>query len=274
VTGLRGRLRRVWAPPVGVALLLTGCAVLAGGSEAERAVSETGERLADITSGTVEIRVLTGGLDDAGADVGFELEGPFDVVADPPVARFTYTQFVADTEQTSVLTTVDGASFIEVDDVAYRLDEDGSRGVRIDGPLEGLDLSAWVLEPTLSEHGGGVDRIEGRLDAPVAIRDLMTLSAGDTATGPHTAFAEADADQIRSAVRSSTVVLETGSENRLLHRIHGVVEFARDPDTGVRIPGGRFEFTIAISDHNEPIDVSAPADPRPIGEMPEPATER
>jgi hypothetical protein len=263
---------RIAMRPLAAALMVVALGACAGGgaSPAERAVSETGERLADISSGELTIRILTGGLENDDADTGFELRGPFDVDDDPPTARFTYTQFVAGTEQTSIFTTTGGASFVEVDGVAYELDDDRAGQLEIAGPLEGLNLSAWLIDPTITGSDGGIERIEAQLDTPIVIRDLVTLSAGDGAPGELAELAEEDADAIRRAARTARATLETGSEDRLLHRLSGVMEFSRDPDTGVRIPGGRFEFAIEISDHDGAVTITPPANPRPISELPEP----
>jgi len=256
--------RRAAACSLALALAATAC----GGSEADRAVRDTGERLADVRSGELVLRVVTGALEDEGADTGFELAGPFDLAADPPAARFTYTQFVADAQQVSTLTTAGGEAFVEVDGVAYQLDDAAAARLRPAGPLEGLDLSAWLVEPTIVAQEGGVDRIEARLDTPIVLRDLMTLGAELDARPEPPGMDATDADRLRRAARSAVATLETGSHDRLLHRLHGRIEFASGTHPDLQLPGGRFEFTVMLAGHNQPVTVEAPADARPVEDLP------
>lgn len=252
---------------IGSIALVLATSACAGGTPAEQAVAETGERLQEIQSGDMTLRMVVGPLEEGADDVGFEMTGVFQTGGDAPAAQLTYTQFVAGTEQTSTFTSVDGSAFVEVDGTSYELQDDAAGAIADIEAFNGLDLAAWMTEPQLVEGPDGIDRIESPLDPAVVLRDLLAMGArigGDTGLPE---IVPGEADQIRRAARDATGVLETGTDDRLLRQLSGRMDLV--PDERFGLPGGRLEFLLAVDRPNEPVQVDAPADPRPISELPD-----
>jgi hypothetical protein len=244
------------------AFVLSGC----GGSDAEAIIERAAESLAEVRSGEVAVRVTTGPLEGEGADVGFEVTGPFSTADADPRAQLTYRQVVADTEQVTVVTAIGDAAYIEVDGQAYELDDPPPALTA--GPLADVDLAAWLVDPVVAEDADGGHTVEADLDAAVVLRDLLALASGAGAGDALGELAAADADAIRRAARSASAVLETAGDEGYLRRLHGRIDFATDVADAIGAAGARIEFELGLTRHGEPVTITAPPSARPQSDLP------
>lgn len=263
----RGRLpTRVGACLLAAVVLLSGCA-----SDAEQAVGETGERLAELRSGELALRMSVRSLHDEASTVGFELTGPFALrERGLPHARLTYTQFVADTEQTSTLIATGEEAFIEVGGQAYRLPDEQAADLAVgDGDgFQSLALQQWLVDPEIVERDGDVEVIHADVEPATALRDLLALGHGlgadDAALPP---LNDDEAERLRRAVRVASAELVTGAEDRLLRRLVLHLELATDADLPEPYRGGVIDVDLRVDGPNSPVEVQPPADPLPAEEL-------
>ena len=101
-----------------------------------RRIWETADRLGELRSGQMTLELLVS-PDVEGADLGFELEGPFELSrrdGELPRAHLRYTQIAGDlSDQLEFISNPDGA-WVVVDEQAYELPVSTVEGLRGPGP--------------------------------------------------------------------------------------------------------------------------------------------
>jgi hypothetical protein len=248
---------------------LTGC----GGSSAGSVVSETTSNLGKIHSGVLDLKLMItphGG----GQPFGFELKGPFSLRPGKlPVARVAYTQTANGTSGT--------ATFVSDGTRAWVVSSAGTRPLTAaqaaplmgatqalggsGGGLSGFDVGAWVNHAKVSDGGavGGAqtDEITGDLDVVAAANGLMGFAA--LAGRNATQIAGADATRLRDAVKSSSVDVFTGKDDRLLRRMALSADLGFDVPAGLKNAlgtnvGAKIDFLLAVTDPNKPVVVHRP----------------
>lgn len=259
---------------LGVTLLLVGC----GGDDAAQVVRETQAKLGEIRSGQLSMRVEVA-AHGGGGPVGLRLQGPFSLASPGPlpVARVRYTQLAGAERAVATLVSTGRRAYVELDGTPYRLprareDEladalggrDRGRGL----DALGLDLAEWIEEPRLEEVAGSagheLERVTGRVDVVAALRDV--LSAAGQATDEGFDIDERTVEGIRKAVRSSSIELVTGVDDRLLRRLRLELDFqapARLQPLLGGLRGGRLLFALQIERPNQAIRVDEPTGAQP-----------
>jgi hypothetical protein len=237
----------------------------------------TADKLGEIRSGTMVLRIVASTR--GGDDTGFEIGGPFSLPEGEslPEAELAYERLGEEVSEALVFVSTGEAAFLEVDGQAYELPPEqvstlvGSADPGDEGPFDGLDVSAWAIEPKASE-GDVVDGVETEvvradLDVVAAVNDLFDM-ARDFGAADLPSVKGDEAERLRRAVETATLELVTGKEDRFLRRLRVAIELgARAPedlDPALRdLLGVRFKLVLSISDPNQEIDVPAPSNPLP-----------
>lgn len=254
----------------------SGC----GGENARDALAETAERMGEIRSGTLLLRVE---VTSAGERAGFAIDGPFALADDAeslPVADVTVTRFAGEDEASTRIISTGEEAFVQIGEATYELppeqaEELGGAGAPLaaDTGLGVLEIGDWFRDPELHEDdvkigGDATDRIASSLDVVAALNDLLAVSAG-TAGGRAPTLAGKSADQVRNAVERATVEVFTGSDDRLLRRLLIDARFDAALPPKLRgalgdVPAARFRLALTIVDPNEEIRAKAPANAQPF----------
>ena len=250
-----------------VALAVLAVAGCGGGASAGDVLRDTADRLGEIRSADLDMRLVL--EPDAGSGrVGFSLRGPVDLGTGDglPTARLEYTQIAGSREGRGTFISTGGEAFVELAGTAYRLPGDAlsaqagtvREGVR-------LPVGRWVRDPELTEEGETY-RVSADLDAVAALRDIFSAAAAAGLDVPD--LRGAAAGELEDSVRSATIELWSGREDRLLRRLRLDIAFRVQTPAALRddlgeLAGGRLAFDVALADHNRPVRVSAPADPQP-----------
>jgi hypothetical protein len=249
-----------------------------GSGDAVAILGETSDRLAEVTSGNLRFSMLAGAVDHERGDVGFSLEGPFDLEGGGlPVAELTHTQVVGETRATATFVSDGTRAYVVVDGQAYELDDEqaaalGTRtgsGDPDEEGLSGLRLERWVTDPQVVDAEGETTRITGGVDVATALPELLSfgarLGADDAGLRP---ASPGDGEALARSTRSAEAEVVTGSSDRLLRRLHLVVVFGAGDDVPEAYRSARMEVELVIDDPNEPVSVKAPADALPAAELP------
>lgn len=267
---------------------LAGCS-LGGGGDAESVLGETARNLGDISSGTLDLRLIVTPRE--GDEFGFELNGPF-ALADRegalPVLDVEYTQIVDGRRGTISLVSTGEKAFAVVDGQAYELGEARTAELRAasgalggggsgsgGGGLEELPIDDWVVDPEVEDGGdvGGAktDLVSGELDVVAAANGLIELARGFGRVLPR--IEGPNADLLRDSARETSFSVWTGEDDRLLRRL------LLEAELGLKVPetlraalgdlvGATVTFELGVADPNEDVSVEAPANPRPSSELP------
>ncbi len=259
-----------------LALALTACG--GGSSGPTGALQETSDKLGDIRSGDLTLRMHVEG---GGKQAGFELQGRF-ALADEgelPVADLDYTQIAGDKEETVRLISTGEKAFVAIGNDVYELPEKQTASLRSaggqvsgDSGLGSLDIGGWLIQPRLSDGGevGGAetDRIQADLDVVRAANDILALIAGLDGRQA-TQLEGRNAEQLRAATKSATIEVHTGKDDRLLRRLVIEARLGADVPAKLRdqlggLANARFTFELAIADPNEDVEVQEPEGAKPL----------
>ncbi|MDQ1396910.1 MAG: hypothetical protein QOG64_2169 [Acidimicrobiaceae bacterium] len=264
-----------------VALAAGGCG---GSGGSGGALHDAGARLGAVHSGNLVLKLTAApGTTGSGHDVGFSLQGPFELKAAKgalPTARLSYTQLAGPKERNSVFISTGDRAFVEVGQTAYQLAPDQTASLRQQGEsqsLQGLHLEKWARAPKVSD-GGTADgvaaqRIDADVDVVPALNDIFGLAGqfGADQTGVKKIDGPS-ADQLRKAVQSAKLVILTGKKDRLMRSLQLDVTFAAQSVSQLQsalgqLAGVRLDVLLTIAGPNQPVHVEPPAAPRPISEL-------
>jgi len=236
-------------------------AALAGCGGSGNVASQTGANVSKITSGVLDLKLLVrphGG----GSPFGFELKGPFALQSGGlPVARIAYTQTANGRSATATFVSNGRKAWIVSTAGTRQLSAAQARGVSFGNTFSGLDLGTWIKDAKVSAGPPGLERVTGTLDVVAAANGLRGIAGLSGRTLPQ--ISGSDADRLRSATRSSSVVLLTTKSGHLLRRL------AVSADLGFSVPasleralgssvGARVDFLLAIARPNSHVVVSGP----------------
>ncbi len=267
-----------------LALLLmpAGC-----GNGAGDALDETAEKLGEIRSGRISM-TLKVTPSTADSQVGFELNGPFslpDRGGELPEAALRYTQIAGTRRGDVQFISSRKEAWVEVEGQAYELPPDQVEGLAAGGaggasPLADLDVASWTKDAELEDGepvaGEQTERIRAEVDVVRALNDALSVAGrlgGDGQVAGLQPLQGTDAEQLESAVSSSSLEVLTGKEDRLLRRL------TLNLDVGLSAPrelagglgllrGARVRLDLRIENPNAPVDVEAPDGALPYSELP------
>jgi hypothetical protein len=268
-----------------VALLAATCVVLAGcgGANGSKLVEQTAAKVGNIKSGRLHLALLVTPRGAGGQQVGFRVSGPFALpkAGQLPVAKLTYTQVLGSREATLTLVSDGVDAFVVVKGQAYQLSADqveqlrGTSGALQTGGLAQLRVGDWVRDPRTGPCGpvaaaADVDCVHGSLDVANAVNDLLELGRDLGRNVP--VLRPGNQRQIGRAVASSTVVLATGHDDRLLRALAIDVLFRPQVPDALRqslgsLVGGKLHFTIAVASPNRPVHVTVPQNALPFDQL-------
>jgi hypothetical protein len=266
---MRNTTSGIWLACAGV-LLAAGC----GPRGADGPLAAAGEKLADIRSGVMTLRLVATAR--SGADTGFEVSGPFSLPEDDslPTADLTLEQLGVKSAEPVRFISTGRSAYVETGGTAYELPPENTESLRGDpeagqeGPFDQLELDSWVIDPKTSEgetvDGVETETISGRLDVLAAANDLFGLAqdlGGTTVPG----IEGEEAERLRAAVESASLEVVIGRDDELLRRLRIDVDLSAsaperlEPALGDLL-GVKFSLLLAIEDPNEPVRVEPPPD--------------
>jgi len=267
------------------AALAAGAALSSCGGGADGAIEETADKLGELRSGQLSVKLLVSPSVE-GADIGFELEGPFELSrrdGELPLTKLRYTQIAGEQKgDVEFVSTADGA-WVDVEGQAYELPPDRVQGLRGagpggegEGPLGDLDLASWTSNEKSSESGD-MERITADVDVVKALNDaidaLGELGGGD-AVGALKPLEGEEAEKLEKAVRSAPFELVTGKDDRLLRRLKLTLDIGTDAPRELagglgNLSGAKVQFDLRIDEPNKPVEVQAPEDALPYESLPQ-----
>jgi len=236
------------------ALAAAGCG--GGGNVA----AQTGRNVAKIHSGVLDLRLLV--TPHGGTPFGFELRGPFALREGKlPLARLALTQTANGTSATATLVSDGRHAWIVSTAGTRQLSAAQARGLSFRGGFTGLDVGSWIRDQRVTDAGGGLDRVTGRLDVVAAANGLDGIAALAGRRMP--ALRGDDAARLTKATRSSSVVLLTGKHDRLLRSLDVAADLGFEVPRALRRAlgssvGARVEFRLAVARPNSRVVVRAP----------------
>jgi hypothetical protein len=137
-----------------------------------------------------------------------------------------------------------------------------------DGERAGFSLQGpFAHHPgALPEEIGGddTDRISADLNVAATVNTLMAIAAQLGGTQPLAALAGTSSEQVEAAIENATIDVWTGTDDRLLRRLQVSIEFSPAAEKVKSLVGAALDFTLEISNPNEPVSVEQPTNVQPF----------
>jgi hypothetical protein len=267
------------AAPVLALLVLLAAGCGGGGGDARKVLAQTASRLGDIRSGDLTMRLVVSPRKGTKGRIGFELRGPFGLERGGlPVAKVAYTQIAGASEATATFISTGVKAYAEVNGKTYELASDATNVLRQaggGGTIAELRIDDWLDHPQVTDGGnvGGAEtqHLEADLDVVAAANDLLSLVRQLGRNAP--TIKGKSADQLRDAVRSSSIDVWSGKDDHLLRRLLLKADLGFDvPDSLQRalgdVVGAKIDFELAVSDPNKAVSVPPPVNPLPSSALP------
>jgi hypothetical protein len=268
----------VLALALAAAVALSACGSN-GGEDTAQASVQSG--LAKIKRGTLSLKFTGGaGETDNGHDVGFALDGPFDLSGKRgtlPIARLRFRQLRGANEMATTFVSTGERAFVLAGGTTVELGDDQLQSLRLtkpkDNDVAGLHLDEWATGPAQAQAGqmeGGiaVERTDSDVDPVRALNDIFGL-ARQFGRGVKAIEGQA-ADDLRKAVRSARMTLLVGAQDRLVRKLALDISFGTDGPTDPAVgqalgqalgdlSAARLHLDLSIDRPNQPIErIEAP----------------
>jgi hypothetical protein len=256
------------ASALGVALTLAGC----GGGGSTDVLSKTADNLSKIQSGRLSMRLLV--TPKSGSPFGFTLKGPFALgkQGSLPVLHVDYTQIANGRSATVTVISTGTTAYVESNGQTTQLTSDQADALRQaggtisgKGGVQSFGVDRW-FEDAKTKDGGRVggaetDEVDAKLDVVAATNDVLALLRRTGRAIP--TISGDQADRLDDAVRSSSIKVFSGKDDRLLRKLSLDVVFGFDVPKALRdalgnVVGARVQFDLAVAEPNRPVHVSAP----------------
>lgn len=247
-------MRRLLAPAMALVALAAGCGRAGDGD----ALAKVADKLDDVRSGELHMRVAAATLNQADRDVGFDVKGAFALSSAKgalPKVRFEYTNLLG--------RRTEAATFVSTGDQAYLLDG-GRRRVLPESAvahlrgkagkpaLAGLEIDKWARSPKVDGN-----TITADVDVPKALNDVFGMAASVGADGGTFPRIEGkDAERLQRAVKASRLEVTTTGEH-MLRTLRLTVDLA--PQAGEllgRFGGARLSVSIDLDRVNQAVDIT------------------
>jgi hypothetical protein len=235
------------------AFALGGC----GGSGERGVVAKTADRIGQIRSGTLHVKLLvTPHSAKASTPFGFKLDGPF-TFGDKPTAKVRYTQIANGKEGTATLVLQGSKGYVVTESGQHRA-LTGAQLASLRGQVRAvhaggvLKIDDWVKSAhgtSCSSGSADVRCVAGDLDPVKLVNGLAGLA------GPGFQVSGGDEKQLRNAMRKATYYLATGKKDSLLRDLRVNADLGLDVPRSLssafgKLVGATFEFRLAIDRPN------------------------
>jgi hypothetical protein len=256
-----------------LALVPAACGGSGGAARSE--LRQTAQRLGEIRSGDLTLKLLVSPTSGTKGRIGFDLHGPFELRSNAlPVADLQYTQYAGSKQATATFVSTGAQAYALVDGKRVALPATATAELRSaagglgvgGGSGGGLRIDSWLQNPSVSDGGtvGGAptDHISAKLDVVNAANGLLAFVRALGHAAP--TISGNSADQLRKAVKSSSIDVWTGKKDHLLRRLDLKARLGFDVPKELQralgsIVGANFEFELAVSSPNRPIHIAAPS---------------
>lgn len=231
---------------------------------------------------TVALDLELSGSSGAGGPVAIKLTGPFDVPEGDEMPKFDLDLSVdagGQSLQGGAISTGDqgflsfqgtdyrvpDALFAQFRDGFTQAQQESGKDASGEPSLQslGIDPTDWLVDPqkagTEEVGGAETEHITAGVDVPKLVDDLQTSAeAAGSAGGQDPQQTAQQLAALKDQIESATVDVFTGTDDLRLRRFVADLKLAG---------GGTATFTLELADLDEPQDIEAPSDAKPIDEL-------
>jgi hypothetical protein len=285
----------VLAIAVPIPAVVAGCG---GGSSSnsedpQKVLDETFNNPTKVTSGVLDVSINGSAEGDQSGDFTASISGPFQTEGNDKTA-FPQLDLTANASVSgggpsfsfdgSLITTKDNA-YVEYQDQAYEVGTDAFKQFtqayaqsakqnqsQSGNPFSrfGVDPSAWLTnitnEGTTDVEGTDTIQIHGDADVAQIVSDLQKISqATGSATTPQ--LTPDQIDQLKGSVKDASIDVYSGTDDHLLRKLAVTLSIAPPASTGATVSSVDLNFSVTLSDVNQPQTITAPSNAKPLSDL-------
>ena len=276
--------------------VVAGCGGSSSNNEdPQKVLDETFNNSTKITSGTLDISLDGSAQGQQSGNFNATISGPFETDPNDPNAfpQFDLAANVGGSSggpsisfSGSLIATKDNA-YVEYQNQAYEVGSDvfkqftqsyaqaakQSQSQRSNQNVFdrlGIDPSTWLTnvsnEGTTDVEGTDTIHVHGDADVAKIFTDLQKVAQQ---TGGATAqqFTPQQLDQLKSAVKQASIDVYSGTDDHLLRKLALSLQITPPAGTSATVSSVDLNFSIALSDVNQPQTISAPSNAKPISDL-------
>jgi hypothetical protein len=275
--------------------VVAGCG---GGSSSnnedpQKVLDETFNNPTKITSGKLDVSISGSAEGDQSGDFSASISGPFQTTTDQ--TAFPELDLTANISASSggpslsfdgsLITTKDNA-YVEYQDQAYEVGTDAfkqfeqayaqaakqnqSKSGGNAFSQFGIDPSTWLTnvtnEGTTSVEGADTIQIHGDADVGQIVSDLQKISQ-QTGSASTPQITPQQLDQLKSSVKDASIDVYSGTDDHLLRKLSLSLSLAPPASTGSSVSSVNVDFSLTLSDVNQPQTITAPSNAKPLSDL-------
>jgi len=282
------------ALPTTVAVAGCGGGSSSNDEDPQQVLDQTFNNPTKITSGNLDVSINGSAEGEQSGDFSASISGPFQTDPNDDTA-FPQLDLTANVSGSaggpsisfdgSLIATKDNA-YVEYQDQAYEVGTDvfqqftqayaksaQQNQAKSGGSVLsrfGVDPSNWLTNVTNegSTDVDGTDTIQVHGDADVSqiVSDLQKISE---ATGSTTAqqLTPEQIDQLKSSVKDASIDVYSGTDDHLLRKLAVSLSIAPPASSGATVSSVDADFSVTLSDVNQPQTIMAPSNAKPISDL-------
>jgi hypothetical protein len=133
----------------------------------------------------------------------------------------------------------------------------------------GIDPTTWLTnvsnEGTTDVDGTSTIHIHGDANVSQIVSDLTKVA--QQTGGSTQALSPSQLDQVKSAVKSATIDVYSGTDDKLLRKLALAVTIAPPASSNSGISSVNVNFSVTLSDVNQPQTITAPSSTKPLRDL-------
>jgi hypothetical protein len=287
----------VLAIAIPIPTAIAACGSSSGGSDEDptQVLKETFNNPTKVTSGNLNVNLSGSAEGTQSGSLTATIEGPFQADTTDesafPQLDLTAKISVSGAGQSfsfdgSLVTTKDNA-YVEYQDQAYEVGtalfkrftqayqraraqaqaQDAQSSSSIFEQF-GVDPSTWLTnvsnEGTTDVEGTETIHVHGDADVPRILSDIEKVSQQ---AGNAQALTPDQVDQVKSAVKTAGIDVYSGASDKLLRKLELALTIEPPSSADSSVSSVTVNFSVTLSDVNEPQTITAPASPKPLKDL-------
>lgn len=133
----------------------------------------------------------------------------------------------------------------------------------------GIDPATWLTnvsnEGTTDVEGADTIHVHGDADVPRILSDIQKIA--DQTGGSSQSLTPQQVDQVESAVKTASIDVYSGTGDKLLRKLALALTIEPPASTGSGISSVHVDFSVTLSDVNQPQTITAPSNAKPLKDL-------
>ncbi len=133
----------------------------------------------------------------------------------------------------------------------------------------GIDPTSWLTnlsnEGTTDVDGTDTIHVHGDANVPQIVSDVQKIA--QQSGGAQASIPQSQIDQLESAIKTASIDVYSGTSDKLLRKLDLNLAIEPPEDTNSQVSSVDANFSVTLSDVNEPQTITAPSGAKPLSDL-------